>query len=88
MLPADLRVAGLVSFYGPRDLVEQVNEKGLSKGIQAVTGVQEMNAYGAKQLAAVSPYDMVKKGLPPFLLLHGTTDELAPTASRFVSAMR
>ncbi len=88
--PKNLQVAAVVSFYGPHDLVQLVKEKGLGKGIQALTGVQELNAEGEKQLRAVSPYDMVKKGLPPFLLLHGTADELVPyqESPRFCDALK
>ncbi len=88
--PKDLRVAAVVSFYGPHDLALQVQEKGLSKGVKALTGVEELNAEGTKQLRAVSPYYMVRKGLPPFLLLHGTADELVPyiQSPRFCDALK
>ena len=76
--PKDLEVAAVVSFYGPHDLALQVEEKGLGKAMTALTAVEELNAEGKKRLRAVSPYYMVKKGLPPFLLLHGTADELVP----------
>lgn len=88
--PKNLRVAAVVSFYGPHDLAMLVKEKGLGKGIMALTGVEELNAEGEKQLRAVSPYYMVKKGLPPFLLLHGTADELVPyqQSPRFCQALK
>ncbi len=76
--PKDLQVAAVVSFYGPHDLVMQAKEKGLSKGLQGLTGVEELNADGEKRLRGVSPTFMVHKGLPPFLLLHGTADQLVP----------
>ncbi|MGA7412108.1 MAG: alpha/beta hydrolase [Bryobacteraceae bacterium] len=86
----DLRVAAVVSFYGPHDLVLQSKEKGFSKGLRSLTGVQELNAEGEKRLRAVSPYYMVKNGLPPFLLLHGTADELVPyqQSPRFCDALK
>lgn len=88
--PQDLRVAAVVSFYGPHDLVMQVQEKGLSKGMTGLTGVAELNPEGEKQLRAVSPYFIVKNGLPPFLLLHGTADELVPyqQSPRFCQALK
>ncbi len=88
--PKDLRVAAVVSFYGPHDMALMVQEKGLGKGITALTGVEELNAEGKKQLRAVSPYYMVRKGLPPFFLPHGTADELVPykQSPRFCDALK
>jgi acetyl esterase len=76
--PKKLRVAAVVSFYGPHDMALQIEEKGLGKGIRSLTGVEELNADGKERLRALSPYFMIQKGLPPFLLLHGTADELVP----------
>jgi acetyl esterase len=79
-LPKAARVAAVVSFYGPHDLVFQVNEKGqkLSEGLQGLTGVSEWNTEGQKKLHDLSPYFLLNKNLPPFLLIHGTEDEQVP----------
>ena len=46
--------------------------------MRGLTGVQELNGDGESKLRAISPYFLVRKGLPPFLLLHGTADEQVP----------
>ena len=61
MAPKDLRVAAVVSFYGPHDLALQVEEKGLGKTIPVLTGVEQLNDEGKKQLQAISPYYRPKK---------------------------
>ncbi len=78
--PKNARVAAVVSFYGPHDLVLQVKEKGdkVSEGLQSLTGVTELDAEGVKKLHGLSPYFLVHKNMPPFLLIHGTDDEQVP----------
>jgi alpha-L-fucosidase 2 len=78
--PKNAQVAAVVSFYGPHDLVFQASEKGqkISEGIQGLTGVNEFNADGQKKLRDLSPYFLIRKNLPPFLLIHGTEDEQVP----------
>ncbi len=78
--PKNARVNAVVSFYGPHDLVLQVNEKGqkISEGLQGLTGVSEWNAEGQKKLRDLSPSFLVRKNPPPFLLIHGTEDEQVP----------
>lgn len=90
--PRDARVAAVVSFYGPHDLVFQVKEKGGAPtgGLRDFTGVEELNAEGEKKLHEMSPLFLVHKGMPPFLLLHGTEDEQVPyqQSIRFCRAIR
>lgn len=78
--PKGARVNAVVSFYGPADLVLQVNEKGqkISEGLQGLTGVTEWNAEGQKKFHDLSPSFLVQKNPPPFLLIHGTEDEQVP----------
>ncbi len=78
--PKSARVTAVVSFYGPADLVLQVNEKGqkISEGLQGLTGVTEWNAEGQKKFRELSPSNLVQKNPPPFLLIHGTEDEQVP----------
>ena len=78
--PKGARVNAVVSFYGPADLVFQVNEKGqkISEGLQGLTGVTEWNAEGQKKFRDLSPSFLVQKNPPPFLLIHGTEDEQVP----------
>jgi len=88
--PKELRVAAVVSFYGPHDLLMEAKEEGLDDGTRVLAGVQDLNAAGEKRLRDVSPYYMIKPGLPPFLLLHGTADELVPyqESPRFCDALK
>ncbi len=87
--PKELPIAAVVSFYGPHDLVLQAKVKGLSAGLRDLTGARELDPAGAQRLREVSPYFMVRRGLPPFLLLHGTADEQVPyqQSPRFCAAL-
>ena len=77
--PKNAQVAAVVSFYGPADLVFQASEKKtVSEGIQGLTGVKEANTEGQKKLHDLSPYFLIRKNPPPFLLIHGTEDEQVP----------
>lgn len=69
------RVAAVVCFYGPFDLVTNIVQRGIfSTNLQALIGRQTLDDETRRQLAAVSPFNFVKPGLPPFLLVHGTND--------------
>lgn len=89
--PKELPVAAVVSFYGPHDFELSAKKRGtVSEGMRGLTGVTELNEEGVKRLTALSPYSMVRKGLPPFLLLHGTADEQVPyeQSPRFCEALK
>ena len=90
VVPKQWPVAAVVSFYGPHDLLYQAKEMRLSDGAKAVTGVQELNAEGERRLRELSPYYMVRMGLPPFFLLHGTADEqvIYEQSPRFCQALQ
>jgi len=76
--PKQYAPAAVVSFYGPHDLLMQTSGKTVGEGLAGLTGVHELDSAGEKKLRAVSPYYMVRKGLPPFLLIHGDKDQLVP----------
>jgi len=89
--PKSLPLAAPVSFYGPHDFTVSAKKRGApSEGMTGLTGVTELNEAGLKRLAELSPYSMVKKGLPPFLLIHGTADEQVPyeQSPRFCEALK
>ncbi|HEY3444533.1 MAG TPA: alpha/beta hydrolase [Paludibaculum sp.] len=89
--PKSLPLAAVVSFYGPHDFTVSAKKRGApSEGMTGLTGVTELNEEGLKRLAELSPYSMVKKGLPPFLLIHGTADEQVPyeQSPRFCEALK
>lgn len=72
-------VRAVVAFYGPSDLVALAQDSNqipdsLKEQIRTSGFADIMNA-GLKQ---VSPLYYVQKDMPPFLLIHGTSDTLVP----------
>lgn len=73
------RVAAVVSFYGPHDFEARARANGqLSESVRAFLGLTELNESAYRVLREASPVTYVKKGMPPFLLIHGTEDPLVP----------
>ena len=72
-------VAAVVVFYGVHDFISQAVDQGkLTESVQAYLGVKELDAETAAVLIKASPVSYVKKGMPPFLLIHGTRDQQVP----------
>jgi alpha-L-fucosidase 2 len=88
--PKEFAPAAIVSFYGPHDLTFASAGETVHEGVAGLTGVQKMDADGTKKLRAVSPYYLVRKGLPPFLLVHGDKDQMVPyeQSPRFCKALQ
>jgi alpha-L-fucosidase 2 len=88
--PKQFAPAAVVSFYGPHDLTFEAAGENVNPSVAALTGVQKMDVDGAEKLRAVSPYYLVRKGLPPFLLVHGDKDQLVPyeQSPRFCKALQ
>lgn len=90
----DASVIGCVPMYGAYDLVELFGTgSGLGRRIAGwmgslVTGVNLVDDAGA--FRAASPIDHVRPGAPPFLMVHGTIDNLVPVeqARRFAAELR
>jgi acetyl esterase/lipase len=75
------RVQAVVSFYGPHNLERREREANkISETVQAFTGVRELNAEGLRALREASPVAHIRKGMPPYLLIHGTKDPQVPYA--------
>jgi alpha-L-fucosidase 2 len=73
------RVAAVVPFYAPHDLELQVqSHHELGTNLCALFGVTEMNDATSKTLRKASPTSYLTRGLPPFLLIHGTQDKTVP----------
>lgn len=84
------RVAAVVDFYGPsdygklaqlrRDHPERFNMATINRhashggGIHFF-GVEQLDEAGLAKLHAVAPIAAVHKGMPPFLVIHGTKDD-------------
>ncbi len=88
--PKSTPIAAVVSFYGPTDLPMQFNNKSLPEEFQSFFGVSGNDAHSEEKLRRLSPQYMVHKDLPPFLLLHGTADELVnyKESPRFCKALK
>lgn len=77
----ETRVAAVVPFYAPHNLVFQCdNRKALGPSMEALFGLTELNDDARKILREASPSTYVKAGLPPFLLIHGDKDDKVPYA--------
>jgi acetyl esterase len=74
----DTRVAAVVPFYAPHDLVVQVQRRNALGGLGGLIGTEELNDAALKKLADISPLNHIKPGLPPFLQIHGDKDETVP----------
>ncbi len=68
-------VAAVVPIYAPHDLeLHAKNRNALGPSLSALFNLTELNDDAAKTLRAASATTYLRKGLPPFLLLHGTKD--------------
>ena len=88
--PKEIAPAAVVSFYGPHDLLYEHSGETVNSGVAGLTGVHKLDADGEKRLRAVSPYYLVREGLPPFLLVHGDKDQMVPyeQSPRFCKALQ
>ncbi|MCC6363570.1 MAG: alpha/beta hydrolase [Bryobacterales bacterium] len=73
------RVAAVVDFYGPHDLLKSTSDRGsVRPGVTKFLGVDKLDEAGIARLREASPITYVRKGLPPFLFIHGTKDAAVP----------
>lgn len=74
-----LGLAAVVPIYAPHDLEFQVKSRGaLGPSMTALLGLTELNEDAWGKLRRASPATNLPRGLPPFLLIHGTKDEQVP----------
>lgn len=72
-------VAAVVDFYGPHDLLKRESERGeVGKNLRQFLGIEKLDPAGIAKLKEASPITYVRKGLPPFLFIHGTKDAAVP----------
>ncbi len=72
-------VSAVVDFYGAHDLLKREKERGeVTKNMREFLGVDKLDEAGMAKLREASPITYVKKGLPPFLFIHGTKDAAVP----------
>ncbi len=85
-----VKVNGVVSLYPPLDLRPRA-AAGFTEEVKAIVAgfLGAPPANDPKKAALASPITHVKAGLPPFLLVHGTTDMMVPMSqsSRFKEAL-
>lgn len=75
----ETRVAAVVDFYGPHDLVKRETGRGeIGRNLRQFLGVDKLDEAGLARLREASPVTYVRKGLPPFLFIHGTKDAAVP----------
>jgi acetyl esterase/lipase len=73
------RVAAVVAFYGVFDLVAGTKRAGtLSPNLAALFGRDTLDDTTLRLMHDASAINFVKRGGPPFLLLHGTADAKVP----------
>lgn len=84
------RVAAVVDFYGPSDYgklallrrehperfnMATINRHAAHGGGIHFFGVEQLDAAGLAKLHSLAPIAAVHKGMPPFLVIHGTKDD-------------
>jgi alpha-L-fucosidase 2 len=70
----ETKVAAIIPFYAPHDLVPHVKRRNEMRGLGDLIGSSEMSEANFKKLEQMSPSHFVKPGLPPFLQIHGDAD--------------
>jgi acetyl esterase len=77
----DNDVKAVVAIYAPTDLVSLLKTSGLipSQIRDSLLGTPFEGLLVAR-LAQLSPIEKVRPGMPPFLMIHGTADQLVPFA--------
>jgi acetyl esterase/lipase len=72
----DTRVAAVVGFAAPTDLVADVERRGgIQPALRNVFGLSDLDDDARSQLRDASPLDFLKSDMPSFLLIHGTDDK-------------
>ena len=74
----DTRVAAVVPFYAPHDLILQVQRRNALGGLGALIGQDEWNDEARKKLSEMSPIQHIQPGLPAFFQIHGDDDKQVP----------
>lgn len=76
------RVQAVVGCAAPTDhIADSERRGGLSKSLQALLArPPELDAEARRTLRDMSPFNFVKPGLPPFLLLQGNEDKSVPAS--------
>jgi acetyl esterase/lipase len=86
----DTRLAAVVPFYAPCDLVAEMRKRGNLGNMKALFGRPQFDTEMGGLMHDASPLNYIHAGLPPFLLVHGTSDKVVPyeQSVRFQAALR
>jgi len=72
-------VAAVVALYSPADLVSLARDsQSIPEGIRQMVKAAGMEELIVGYLGQMSPIEHVTSNLPPFLLVHGTSDSIVP----------
>lgn len=73
------KVQAVVSFYGVHDIEARSKSRGEpGENIEKFLGIKGMDEASLKAQREASPVTYVKRGIPPFLMIHGTDDKQVP----------
>jgi len=77
-----LKLRAVVPFYAPNELEAMITGSDQTASarpaIKGLLDFTEPNPEAVRRLREASPITYVKKGMPPFLLIHGTGDQTVP----------
>lgn len=75
----DTKVAAVVSFYGVHDLNARTRTMGaIGDNVEKLLAIDAPGPAAEEKMRAASPIQYVHKGMPPFLMIHGTADKAVP----------
>jgi len=70
----------VVSFYGPHNLMGEYEmrqkQKAEPSALEAFLHITTFDAEAFKRLEDAAPINHVRPGMPPYLLIHGTDDQV------------
>lgn len=72
------RVAAVVSFYGVYDMVAQARKEGPGGNVWKLFGISQLDDTTIPIVREGSAGAFLKRGMPPFLLVHGDADQKVP----------
>jgi alpha-L-fucosidase 2 len=75
----DTRVAAVVAFYGAHDILGRAKKLGeINDNVKKLLNISAPGPEADEKMRVASPVTYVHKGMPPYLLIHGTEDKAVP----------
>lgn len=75
----DTKVAAVIPFYGVHDFSARAKKMGaIGEPVQKLLDIDAPGPAAEEKMRAASPITYVHKGMPPFLMIHGTEDRAVP----------